>query len=154
MRLTHLFMASAIVLAAGSAAADSGSSMAWPHAADSNNDGLISRDEIMSISEVSFNKHDLDDDGTISRDEWDTLLNERYQAARAESVVELKSPAEMQTYFHERFVEQDLNADGTISKAEWTQLVEAHFAKLDQNGDGMIAEDEYALYYGGTQSTN
>lgn len=46
---------------------------------------------------------------------------------------------------HERmFFQQDTNKDGVVSREEWNASSDAHFKKLDVNGDGKITKEEAA----------
>ena len=56
----------------------------------------------------------------------------------------VSGPADMDGFAAKTFDTHDVDKDGVISRAEWDARVEAHFARLDKNGDGMIEREEAA----------
>ncbi len=93
-------------------------------------------------------RHDLDGDGKISRDEFpgpdehfdlldvngDGFLDEE------ESSVDLR-PESMEWPVPQPFYEDDVDGDGKVSRSEFTGPAD-HFDRFDLNGDGYIDQDE------------
>jgi hypothetical protein len=85
---------------------------------DTNNDGMISRDEWKGKPEV-FDKIDKNGNGSLTREE-------------------LGAAARRQT---ERLNQMDTNNDGKISRDEWKGPPK-RFDRLDANGDEVISKEE------------
>ena len=93
-------------------------------------------------------RHDLDGDGKISRDEFpgpdehfDLLdVNGDGFLDEDESSVDLR-PESMELPVPQPFYEDDADGDGKVSRSEFTGPAD-HFDRLDLNGDGYIDEDE------------
>lgn len=81
-------------------------------AADTNNDNVLSEEEVSAVREKEFNDMDANGDGTVSREEYGTCMG----AWAAESVAE---PADEET-----FAAFDENEDGTLSADEFMGGVE------------------------------
>ena len=101
-------------------------------AADTNGDGLISRQEAAALPMLAknFDAIDTNHDGQLSKDElkaWFKAQREQQAAAWFKKI--------------------DTDGDGRISKAEAQanapRLAE-HFDQIDTNGDGYITPDELA----------
>jgi hypothetical protein len=141
MRAVTLILASALAFGAGAALAET--QAFWPAEADSNNDDMISRDEAMILSEAKFAEYDRDGGGDISMTEWRMAIDDQMAAARERDPA-ASGPADLEGFAAKTFATHDADNDGVISRGEWDARVEAHFARLDQNGDGMIERDEAA----------
>ncbi|MBO0725225.1 MAG: EF-hand domain-containing protein [Blastocatellia bacterium] len=85
---------------------------------DTNNDGVISRDEWKGKPE-GFDKIDKNGDGSLTREELEAAA--RRQAGR--------------------FDQMDTNNDGRISRDEWKGPPK-RFDRLDVNGDGVLTKEE------------
>jgi hypothetical protein len=101
------------------------------HAADTNGDGLISRQEAAALPMLAknFDAIDANHDGQLSKDELKAYFQAKRQGMAAA-----------------HFKKLDTDGDGRISKAEAQaapRLAE-HFAKIDTNGDGFITPEELA----------
>lgn len=131
--LTALGLAAAGIAVAAESGAPSGAGHEHPHgllgrlqAADTNHDGMISRDEAKALPMIArnFDAIDANHDGQITKDE----LKAFHQARMAE-----------------HFKRLDTDGDGRISKAEAQanapRLFE-HFDQIDANGDGFLTPEE------------
>ena len=98
--------------------------------ADTNGDGMISREEAKALPRIlaNFDAIDANHDGQISADELRAFHSARREAHRAEQWKKL-----------------DTDGDGRISKAEAqanAPRMAEHFDELDLNKDGFITPDE------------
>jgi Ca2+-binding EF-hand superfamily protein len=106
-------------------------------AADTNGDGLISKEEAKALPMIAkhFDEIDTDGNGQLSPDE----LRAFHEKMRAQH-------EQMQAQrFAEHFRKIDTDGDGRISLAEAQanapRLAE-HFGQIDANGDGFITPEE------------
>ena len=124
--LTAASLAAASFLVLAEPGAGKGGGMERLRAADTNGDGMISRQEAASLPRIAknFDAIDANRDGQVTSDE----LRAFHQAQRAEHWKKL-----------------DTDGDGKVSKAEAQanapRLFE-HFSKLDANGDGFLSPEE------------
>ena len=89
---------------------------------DRDNDGRISRSE-WQRSEQAFDRMDADKDRFLTKDELQSAAREFREKGRS------------------RLREMDTDADGNISRSEWKGKEEI-FNRLDANEDGMLTRDE------------
>lgn len=105
--------------------------------ADTNGDGLISRDEAKALPRLArhFDEIDTNRDGQLSQDE----LRAFHEKVRSQM------QAHRQEMMAEHFKRIDTDGDGRISLAEAQanapRLAE-HFAQIDANGDGFLTPEE------------
>jgi Ca2+-binding EF-hand superfamily protein len=106
-------------------------------AADTNGDGLISRDEAKALPMLSkhFDEIDTNHDGQLSPDEL-KAFHEKMRAQHEQTRGQR---------FAEHFKRIDTDGDGRISLAEAqanAPRIAAHFNEIDTNGDGFITPEE------------
>ena len=89
---------------------------------DQDNDGRISRSEWQRNNQA-FDRMDADKDGFITKDELRSAAKEFRERQR------------------NRLREMDADADGNISRSEWKGKEEI-FNRLDANNDGLLSRDE------------
>lgn len=97
---------------------------------DSNNDNIVSLDELNAASIKRFSTMDVDGNGRVTQEEFRTYIITR----RTE-------------HKYQTFINIDTNADTKVSKEEYiaykTQMAEQRFQELDVNKDGVISQEEY-----------
>ncbi len=122
--------AAVIAVAAPEGRGERGQGMERIKQADTNGDGMISRDEAKALPKLleRFDEIDTNRDNQLSKDELRAFHEKRREAMRAEHWKKL-----------------DTNGDGRISldeaKANAPRLAE-HFSQIDTNGDGFISPEE------------
>jgi Ca2+-binding EF-hand superfamily protein len=131
MKITTLITAFGLAAMAAQAGADTGKAkgqgggMERLKQADTNADGMISRDEAKSLPMISkhFDEIDANKDGQVTSDE-------------------LRAFHEKQRGDH--WKKMDANGDGKISRDEASKFprLADHFDKVDANKDGFLTPDE------------
>ena len=130
-------------------------------AADTDQDGKISRAEFMAQSSERFAKLDTNGDGQISGDEMKAMMERMREGRRmggrrgmgGEAAGAMMPPAASRRrgrpdgrhHGHHgagRLARLDTNQDGKISRDEMRADADKHFDKLDTNGDGFIDKAE------------
>ena len=96
-------------------------------AADTNGDGMLSRDEAAALPRIAanFNAIDADGNGQITLDELHAYMKSRAGQWKAHA-----------------FKSADANGDGKVSRDEFLAQAAARFDKLDANKDGFLTPDE------------
>ncbi|WP_298851791.1 hypothetical protein [uncultured Ruegeria sp.] len=108
-----------IIAAAFLATAANAESVAELHekelnAIDANNDGFLSRDEFNAFSDYAFQTMDEDKNGTLGQDE-------------AKPFLDIK-----------QFQDVDRNKDSFVSRSEYDAQMNDDFGVADQNGNGLL----------------
>jgi len=102
-----------------------------------------------SMFDHMLKKMDTDGDGKISSAEFQTAAAARFAAIdtqgsgkiTAEQIANSKAASERAEKFADREVAK-IGTNGVITKDQYLAAAQAHFVKLDKNGDGYITADE------------
>ncbi len=102
-----------------------------------------------SMFDHMLKKMDTDGDGKISSAEFQAAAAARFAAIdtqgtgkiTAEQIASSKPANERAEKFADREVAK-IGTNGVITKDQYLAAAQAHFAKLDKNGDGYITADE------------
>ena len=106
---------------------------------DKNADGSVTPDELPNAQ--TFARFDLNKDGAIKREEYEKVAG---GAPAASPATPAKEPTSALKTLVETLVKAaDKDGDGRITKAEAGEA--AWFARLDQDGDGVISAEELHL---------
>ncbi len=130
-------------------------------AADTNGDGMISRDEANAASASlphlakNFDRIDANKDGYITLEEFQAAMQAMHHRHHGGLLKHLdkngdgvisRDEAQAAPRFAKHFDEIDTNKDGVISKDELqaahAKLRDRMFAKIDTDGDGRISQAE------------
>lgn len=100
--------------------------------ADTNKDGVVTREEVLAAAEQRFATLDRNKDGTLDKSDGDALRREtaEYRALR----------------FIHRF---GADADGKVTKDQFFAKAKERFARLDRNADGTVSRGERGRHMGG-----
>ena len=141
LSLTAAALASAAIIAVaapeGAGGHRHGAMMERLKAADTNGDGLISKEEAQALPMLAkhFNEIDTDQNGQLSPDEI-RAFHEKMRAQHEQM---------REQRFVEHFRKIDTDSDGRVSLAEaqaGSARLAQHFAQIDANGDGFITPEE------------
>ncbi|MEM1401853.1 MAG: EF-hand domain-containing protein [Pseudomonadota bacterium] len=121
-RAVRFFGMSVIMSAAGVAMAQPG----LDGMADTDGDGVISREEFLERRSGQFPALDTDQSGGLSLEEFSAALE--------------NTP--LHRFRGRAFKRADTDGSGEISLDEWDSLPTRGFDRLDRNGDGMIDSTE------------
>lgn len=155
-RLALLTVAATALATAAYADGGKGGPGGFLKAADLNKDGVIDQTEFQQSRDKWFADLDTSKDGTVSADELKAFGDKMHaewvkkhgdQAGKADGD---KKHGDFAQHILGRV---DTDKDGKISKAEFDAEGAKMFAKLDENGDGKIADSEmpqrHAAKFGG-----
>ncbi|HET7730513.1 MAG TPA: EF-hand domain-containing protein [Usitatibacter sp.] len=120
-----LVSASTLVLADPGAGHPRGAMIERLKAADTNGDGMLSRQEAAALPRLAerFDAIDANRDGLVTFDE----LRAAHQAHRGAK----------------RGASADANGDGKVTREEFLARAAARFDRLDANKDGVITQEEF-----------
>lgn len=99
-------------------------------AADSDNDGVITRAEFDAGRDAMFARMDANNDGQTTREEGHDAMRARFEGAHAERGDRPDRG------------DADANHDGSISRDEFLSGPASRFQELDKNSDGQLSQDE------------
>lgn len=118
--------------------------------ADTNGDGIVTRDEVVADASARFALTDADGDGGITEEEWLAAAEAR-RAEMKERAEDGKGREGRRGRgrrggggrgFDMMLSRIDSNADGMINEEEMVGAATSRFDKVDANGDGQISADE------------
>jgi len=136
--LSALGLACAATLAVAAPGGEGHDPMARMKAADTNGDGMISRDEAKALPRIAkhFDEIDANHDGQLTADELRAFHQKMHEARMAKGA--------------ERLKKLDTDGDGRISRAEAQAAprLAARFDDLDTNKDGFLTHDELKAAHG------
>ncbi len=95
--------------------------------ADKNNDGIITREEVIAMRKDIFQRMDRNKDGYVSSDDTPPILQSRFERAFTQ----------LRTQF-------DKDGDGRVSRSELMDAPMPAFALGDTNQDGQLDQEEIA----------
>lgn len=126
-----------------------------PPRLDQNDDGLVSEDEFVAGGARHLARIDRDGDGEVSAEELEAMrqhieqrVDERFEELdqNDDGAISRDELAAMREQRHgqrqERIEDADLNQDGALSADELEEAARERFAAIDQDGDGVLTEDE------------
>lgn len=125
MRILLIAGASAVMFA-GVAWAQAANAQHPLFQADANQDGVVSRQEFDAGHDARFTQADANSDGQLSREEM-RALHQRHRRGGGR---------------HDRLGQADANNDGAISREEFLAQASAHFDRMDANNDGVVSAEE------------
>ena len=128
---------------------------------DTDNDGVVTREEFARASAQRFAKLDGDSSGTVSADELSQYLQERRRDPKQRHFESMDSNSDGYVSLDEylavtreraerRFKHMDKDADGLVSSQDFGASKRGHkkyggkriFSRLDGNGDGQVTKEE------------
>ncbi|MHA1559405.1 MAG: EF-hand domain-containing protein [Alphaproteobacteria bacterium] len=92
---------------------------------DTDGDGLVTQDEIDGVRAAELAEFDADGDGTLSLEEYQALWLARVYERMVDA-----------------FQQLDADGDGEITIEEFNAGLANIVARMDQNGDGALGEDD------------
>lgn len=95
-------------------------------AADSDGDGVVTREEFLRHRGEAFGTFDKDNSGDLSRDEFKAALDE----------------TPMRSFGAVAFRRTNADGDDGINRAEWDAMPARAFDRLDANGDDKVDSEE------------
>ena len=146
-RLALLTVAATTLATAAYAAGPSGGPGGFLKSADLNKDGVIDQTEFQQSRDKWFADLDADKDGFVTADELKAFgdkMHAEWAKKHGDQAGASKPDADKKHGdFSQRILQRvDTDKDGKISKAEFDAEGSKLFAKLDDNGDGKITENE------------
>jgi Ca2+-binding EF-hand superfamily protein len=143
-RLAMLTFAATTLATAAYAGGPSGGPGGFLKSADLNKDGVIDQTEFQTARDKWFTELDTNKDGFVTADELKAFGDKMHaEWAQKHGDQADNKPGGKHGNFSERILKRvDADHDGKISKAEFDAEGAKLFAKLDENGDGKIAQNE------------
>lgn len=102
-----------------------GGMMQMLRAADANNDGALTTEEIDAYRDAQVSAADANTDGNISIEEFETIWMDQTLQRMVRA-----------------FQRLDTDGDGSVTKAERDAPIERMVKRMDRNGDGVIDQDD------------
>ena len=141
-RLALLTFAASTLAATAALADGHGGPGGFLKSADLNKDGVIDQTEFQTTRDKWFVDLDTNKDGFVTADEL-KAFGDKMHAEWAKKHADQADSDNKHGDFTQHILERvDTDKDGKISKAEFDAEGAKMFAKLDENSDGKIAENE------------
>ena len=102
---------------------------------DKNEDGKLSKDELIGFVSNDFTKLDTDKDGFISK-------NELAKSSKFDKKNKRSNDRKERPSIEGLLAEMDTNKDGKLSKDEVKGPLADDFSKIDSNKDGFLSKEE------------
>ena len=145
-RLALLTFAASALATAAFADGASGGHGGFLKSADLNQDGVIDQTEFQTARDKWFADLDTNQDGFVTADELKAFgdkMHAEWAKKHGDDAAANKPADSKHGDFSQHILERvDTDKDGKISKAEFDAEGSKLFAKLDENGDGKIAQNE------------
>lgn len=114
---------------------------------DLDGDKRVSRQEMATAMQLSFETVDTNKDGGLSLAELSAqkaALKAQREKLRAIKVsTEVKPAVQLPKALTKRFAKLDANHDGVLTKSEIAKVADRFFTRRDKNKDGYISMDDY-----------
>ncbi|NNC22819.1 hypothetical protein HKX42_03050 [Salinisphaera sp. USBA-960] len=106
---------------------------------DADNNGQISRQEMLAAQSKRFHSMDVDDNDKLSRDEFRQAMAKRYGDPDQMSPRQRKKIGNrIDAWF--KHIDQD--GDGNVTLSEYQKAMSVYFDRLDTNDDGRLTSQE------------
>lgn len=144
MNIKRLALLTFAATALATAAFADGGHGGFLKSADLNKDGVIDQTEFQTTRDKWFSDLDANKDGFVTADELKAFGDKMHaEWAKKHGDQAADKPEGKHGDFSQHILERvDTDKDGKISKAEFDAEGSKLFAKLDENGDGKIAQSE------------
>lgn len=117
---------------------------------DSNRDGSFDQNEFVELYESDFRAMDMDDDGSLNEEEFNTSIFQVIDQDRDSTINELEWNRNKEVILHEgsgqkKYSELDTNGDSQITQEEWKKGFEESglFTSYDSDNDNLIQLKEW-----------
>ncbi|SFC50599.1 EF-hand domain-containing protein [Tropicimonas isoalkanivorans] len=107
---------------------------------DEDGDGKVTLEELQARRGDAFLSFDDDEDGTLSREEFDALAAARQSGMQRPDGRGMRNPQGRRAL---RFETMDADGDGSLSQDEYLAAAEAWLQAMDADADGALTESDF-----------